>query len=223
MDISRVVEAYVGEYASGKSEVALNRALALLKEGRRPVTLVDFDLVEPFYTLRPIKEELKQKGLEVIAWDTRETVGLGEAGSLIKPEMRWVMKREGDVILDVGYGIAGARKLGLVEGALEGNELQIYVVVNIARPITGSMQDIVEYVNSLGPVHGLINNSHLGDDTDIEVIEEGAKVISEAAHRLNLPVMWTSAETKFRTNLGERDSVGNPVRYVERYMHRTFW
>lgn len=217
------MEAYVGEYASGKSEVALNRALALLKEGRKPVTLVDFDLVEPFYTLRPIKEELIKKGLEVIAWNTRDTVGLGEAGTLIKPEMRWVMKREGDIILDVGYGIGGARKLGLIEGALEGEELRVYVVVNIARPITGSVKDIVEYVQSLGPVHGLINNSHLGDDTDIEIIEDGVKAITEAAGRLNLPVMWTAAEEKFRASLGEKDSAGNPVRYIERYMHRTFW
>ena len=72
-----VVEAYVGEYASGKSENAINRALALL-EKRRQVTLVDLDLVEPFYTLRPLKAKLGAMGLEVLAWKTEETMGLGD-------------------------------------------------------------------------------------------------------------------------------------------------
>ena len=61
----RVVEAYVGEYASGKSELAINRALELKNQGRM-VTLVDLDTVEPFYTLRPVKKMLEEKGLVII-------------------------------------------------------------------------------------------------------------------------------------------------------------
>lgn len=223
--IARIIEAYIGEYASGKSEVALNRALNLLEAGHKPVTLVDFDLVEPFYTLRPIKEELEKKGLDVLAWNTKETIGLGEAGTLIRPDMRWALRRSGDVIFDVGYGIEGAKKLRLIEGAMEQGQTQIkvYVVTNIARPITGRVQDIIEYVSSLGPVDGLINNSHLGDDTDIEIIQEGAKVITDAAKCLNLPVVWTTAEKRFADELGEKDAAGNPVIYLERHMNRTFW
>ena len=54
----RVLEAYVGEYASGKSEIAINRALEL-KKLQHQVTPVDLDIVEPFYTLRPIKKNWK--------------------------------------------------------------------------------------------------------------------------------------------------------------------
>ena len=53
-----IIEAYVGEYASGKSENAVNRALELKRQGLA-VTLVDLDTVEPCYTLRPIKQELE--------------------------------------------------------------------------------------------------------------------------------------------------------------------
>ena len=69
-----IIEAYVGEYASGKSENAVNRAVALHRQGRQ-VTLVDLDTVEPCYTLRPIKKELEELGLTVVAWETRDTVG----------------------------------------------------------------------------------------------------------------------------------------------------
>jgi hypothetical protein len=113
--LQRIVEAYIGEYNSGKSEVAINRALDLLEEGHNKVTLVDLDIVEPFYTLRPLKKELESKGLTVLAWETKDTMGLGEAGNIIKPEMKWALRREGDVILDIGYGVEGAKTLNLVE------------------------------------------------------------------------------------------------------------
>ena len=218
----RIAEAYVGEYASGKSEVALNRALSLLKKSSRTVTLVDLDLVEPFYTLRPLKKELEQKGLHVLAWDTDKTMGLGEAGNLIKPEMRWALKRDGDVIFDVGYGVYGAKKLKLVEGVDKG-ELKVFVVINIARPVTGDYMSILEYVRQLGPVDGMINNSHLGDDTDIEIIQEGASIVSEAAKTLNLPVIWTTADIRFAGDIGPQDAAGNPVFFLERHMQRSFW
>lgn len=220
----RVVEAYIGEYASGKSEVALNRALSLLAEGRSPVALVDFDLVEPFYTLRPIKKELEEQGLQVIAWETDQTMGLGEAGTLVKPEMRWALRRSGEIIFDVGYGVGGAGKLRLIEGGVDYRSgMRIYVVVNIARPLTGGTGEIIEYVNSLGPVNGLINNSHLGDDTDVEIIQEGARIVAEAAGRLGLPVVRTTADIRLAGLLGSADMMGHPVSYLKRYMNRSFW
>lgn len=218
----RILEAYVGEYASGKSEVAVNRGLQLATAGRK-VTLVDLDIVEPCYTLRPIKQELLAKGLDVVAWETQETMGLGEAGSTLKPEMRWVLRRDGDIILDIGYGVEGAKTLNLIEGALDNPELKIFVVVNIARPMTSNVKEIVEYVRELGPVHGLINNSHLGDETEIEIIQEGAKVVAEAAKHLGLEVVATTADQKFADILSSTDCMGHPIRGLNRFMPRTFW
>lgn len=219
---TRVVEAYIGEYASGKSENAVNRALELLEMGRK-VTLVDLDMVEPFYTLRPIKKELIERGLNVIAWETKETIGLGEAGSIIKPEMRWALHLEGDVILDIGYGVEGAKTINLLERVEETPEFKVFVVVNIARPMTSSVEDIVAYVKSLGKVHGLINNSHLGDETDLAIIEQGARVVTEAARILNLPVIATVVDEKFRAEIGQADSMGNRIRILKRFMKRSFW
>lgn len=219
----RILEAYIGEYASGKSEVAVNRAIELLNE-KKQVTLVDLDLVEPFYTLRPIKNQLSEMGLQVVAWETKETLGLGEAGSTIKPEMRWVLRRPGDIILDIGYGVEGVRVLNLVEGAIGNKNLHIYVVINVGRPMTATVEDIVEYVQSLGAVDGLINNSHLGDDTTLEFIQEGAKIVAESAKLLNLPIIATYMERRFKDEVnGLTDVRGNPVRFLERFMTKTFW
>jgi len=217
-----IVEAYVGEYASGKSENAVNRALELVEQGRR-VTLVDLDLVEPFYTLRPLKKTLESKGVRVIAWETKETFGLGEAGYVLKPEMRWALRREGDIIFDVGYGIQGIKIFNLIEGLWENEDLKIYVVVNISRPMTSSVEDIITYLSSFKKVDGLINNSHLGEQTDLDIIQEGACIVGEVSRLTQIPVIASTMEKTFAALVGSESFMGFPVRYIERYMPQTFW
>ncbi|NLI12566.1 hypothetical protein [Pelotomaculum propionicicum] len=218
----RIVEAYIGEYAAGKSESAINRALELARQGRK-VALVDLDIVEPFYTLRPLQKELATLGLDVIAWQTGETMGLGEAGTLLKPEARWALKREGDIILDIGYGVDGARTLNLLEGAVRDPDLKVFAVINICRPMTSSVKDIVAEVSLMGRVDGLINNSHLAGETTVELVQKGARMVAEAASILDLPVVATLADTELAEKIGPADCMGNPVRPLERFMPRAFW
>jgi hypothetical protein len=218
----RLLEAYVGEYASGKSENAVNRAVQLADSGRT-VTLVDLDLVEPCYTLRPLKQVLEEKGVTVLAWDTREMIGIGETGNILKPEVQFCLHRSGDVILDIGYGASGAQVLNLVEGAAQEQGLKIYAVINIARPLTATVPDIVEHVRSLGRVDALINNTHLGDETDLEIIRDGASLVTEAASILGLPVLATSVLEQLAPLIGETDWYGHQVRVLRRYLPQAFW
>lgn len=216
-----VREAYVGEYACGKSENAVNRAL-FLKQTGKPVTLADLDLVEPFYTLRPLKEKLDAMGIRVVARRTAETVGLGETGMLLLPEQRWVLKETGHVILDVGYGVSGTRVLNLLEG-VEESGLVIIAVINVARPMTSTLESVIEHLQSLGRVDGLLNNSNLGDETDLEIIRRGAEIVAAAGKKLGIPVVATAADERFWPVLGDRDHLGNPVRYLKRFMPGAFW
>lgn len=218
----RLVEAYIGEYASGKSENAINRALELAS-GKSRVTLVDLDLVEPCYTLKPLKKLLESRGLKVLAWETGEVTGLGETGSIIKPEVRFCLRRPGDVILDVGYGASGAEVFHLIEGIDREPGLRVYVVINTARPMTATVPDIVEHVRGLGRVDGLINNTHLGDETDLETVQEGARVVAEAAGLLGVPVVATAVKEELAARIGREDALGHPVRVLKRYMPRAFW
>ncbi len=202
--------------------MAVNRALELAR-AHRHVNLVDLDIVEPCYTLRPIKKELEAAGIYVVAWETRETMGLGEAGNIIKPEARWALYREGDVILDIGYGIEGAKTLNLLEGVEETPELQVLVVLNAKRPMTSTVEEIIEYLKGLGPIDGLINNTHLGEETTAAIVQEGARVVSEVSKILGIPVVATTAVQEVAAELGPQDCMGNPVRILHRYMPRTFW
>jgi hypothetical protein len=218
----RIIEAYVGEYASGKSENAVNRALGLKASGRQ-VTLVDLDLVEPFYTLRPIKKDLIAKGLDVIAWETQETIGLGEAGSVMHPAMKWVLKRPGDIILDIGYGIKGSQVLNLVEGAEEDLDLQVIAVINACRPLTSTVGDIVDYIKELGRVDALLNNTHLSDETTGDIILQGERMVRKAGRILGLPIVATSVGKKLQGKVEDKLSPDIPIRYINRFMPQSFW
>ncbi len=217
-----IIEAYVGEYASGKSENAVNRAIALKNQGL-PVTIVDLDTVEPCYTLRPIKQELEKIGIDVVAWETRETIGLGEAGNVMKASMRWVLRRKGNIIMDVGYGVHGAKVFNLVEGAFDNPYLQIIAVLNMSRPFTSTVDNILEYVATLGRVDAVLNNTHLAEETTVAVVERGAVGVTEAAKVIGIPVVATAAVTEIAEKIGSTDCMGNPVWKLERHMPRTFW
>lgn len=220
--MNRIVEAYIGEYASGKSENAVNRALSLVDQGRK-VTLVDLDLVEPVYTLRPLIPLLEAKGIHVIAWKTSETLGLGEAGSILHPAMRWALRNEGDVILDIGYGAKGSAILNLLEGIEEEKNFKVLFVVNTLRPMTSSVEKIIEYLDEAGPADGLIANTHLGDDTTVQLMTDGLAMVKEAAKRVNLPVIAFSVDERYKENFPAGSYDGVPVRILKRYLPLGFW
>lgn len=218
----RIIEAYVGEYASGKSENAINRAIALHDHGLL-VSLVDLDTVEPVYTLRPLKKELSEMGIDVVAWETRDTLGLGEAGNAIHPAMRWALLKPGNVIMDVGYGVHGAEVFNLIEGAYENPFLKIIAVINMSRPMTSTVAKVVEYVKELGRVDEILNNTHLDTETTVEVVQEGAKKVFEAAEKIGIPMVATAAMKEIADQIGPKDIVGCEIRPLKRLMPKAFW
>ena len=206
----RIAEAFVGEYASGKSENAIYRALSLKKAGGK-VTLVDFDIVEPCYTLRPLKQELTELGLNVLAWSTSETFGLGEAGQTILPQARWALRREGHIIVDVGYGADGARALNLLEGSA------------VRKRNYKQKTEFEEYIESMGRVDGIIANTHLADETTPQTVEDGYHIIKEVAKRRNIPIDAISVSQQFNEKYPKFGLDDKELRVLGAFMPRSFW
>ena len=218
---NRIVEAYIGEYASGKSEMAINRALELKNQGRQ-VTLVDLDTVEPFYTLRILKKDLEQMGIDVISFAREDAFGLGETGAMLNPRARWALMHEGDIILDIGYGVQGAKTLNLVEGAYESPDLLIVAVINGTRPMTDSLEKTKEYLIDLGRVDAVVLNTHLGDKSTPEIIIEGNNVIQVAARELGIPIAYLAIDENLRDAVPAAEN-DIPTKYIKRYMPGAIW
>lgn len=221
----RHLEAYIGEYASGKTEVAINRALALLKSSNARVRLVDLDIVEPCYTIRIIKKELEAEGLDVVAWDTKDLIGLGEVGNLLHRDAANALNFNGDIVFDVGYGVSGRDTLKLVRrrSLAADEEIKTFAVVNAMRPMTSSVPLIVEYLEELGEIDGIVNNTHLGDETSMEHIRRGISIIAEASEKLGIPVTATAAEEPLAAGLRDDTEFSGTVWPLRLRMRRAIW
>lgn len=196
---NRFVEVYAGAYASGKSETALNRARMFAQNGEK-ITLVDLDTVEPAYTLRPIANDLEKLGINVITQP--DSFGLGEAASYITAAQVNCLSKDGNIIIDVGYGAGGLDILDIVNNIGDEADLKIYLVVNTSKFETSTVDNIVEYITFAEGLEkrqwkkfsGMISNTHFGDETTKDDIINGYKKLKQASQKIGIPIRAIGAD-----------------------------
>lgn len=229
---NRIIEIYTGAYASGKSEISINRAL-MLKNEDFPVTLVDLDTVEPAYTLRPLRKSLEKLEIRVI---TQESYfGLGETGNVITPQQKNCLELYKDnIVIDVGYGAGGLDILNLVseiEAEKNLNSLNIYIVINASKHETSTVENIVEYVKwTLGhgsqkwrKFSGIISNTHFSDQTEAKDVLKGYEITLQASEILNIPIRAVTVAEELYPKLETLIYGGVPVWQMKRFMPKALW
>ena len=223
--MARVVEIYAGAYASGKSETALNRARQYAQLNKQ-ITLVDLDTVEPAYTLRPIANDLRQMGIDVIT--QTDNFGLGEAASYVTPAQVNFLSNDGDIIVDVGYGAGGLDILDIVNNIDKETNLQAYLVVNTAKFETSTIDNIIEYVDFARgserkyDFSGMISNTHFGDETTKEDIINGYNKLKIASQKVNIPIRAIGIDEKLAQDFALTYD-GVEVWAYKRMMPKAFW
>ena len=223
--MARVVEIYAGAYASGKSETALNRARQYAQLNKQ-ITLVDLDTVEPAYTLRPIANDLRQMGIDVITQP--DNFGLGEAASYVTPAQVNFLSNDGDIIVDVGYGAGGLDILDIVNNIDKETNLQAYLVVNTAKFETSTVDNIIEYVDFARgserkyDFSGMISNTHFGDETTKEDVIIGYNKLKTASQKVNIPIRAIGIDEKLAQDFGLTYD-GVEVWTYKRMMPKAFW
>ncbi len=225
--MQRTVEVFAGAYASGKSETSINRALQSV-EKQEKITLVDLDTVEPAYCLRPLVSKLEDMGVSVIA--QTDYFGLGETGSYVTQQQINCLFKEGNIIIDAGYGASGLDILDIITGIDEEKDLRIYLVVNTAKFETANVENILEYMEFASGLNkkpwkkfsGFISNTHLGAETTKEDVIRGYDILKEVSKKTSIPITAIGADESLKEQLGESyDNV--PVWYYTRMMPHAFW
>ena len=181
----------VGNYGSGKTEISLNLALKYAQRGEQ-VTLVDLDIVNPFFRSAEKKEELAALGVETFY----PTYALSPVDIPALPaEITAVFHRQDlRVFFDVGGDDAGAAALGTYYPQFQRHGLDIYYVINPFRPRSSTRELILDLMDKVqqrarSPICGLINNANVGEYTDEATLSRGRELIGEISVETGIPVV----------------------------------
>ena len=183
------VALFIGNFGSGKTELAINYALRSAEDGRK-TTLVDLDVVTPYFRSRDVREMMGERDVPVIAppaeFDSADL-------PILPTELdRAFADRSRYVVVDVG-GDEGARVLGGLRRYFPPGESETYLVANSRRPFTSDAAAIsrmrfwLERLARL-PVTAILSNANLGRQTTPETVRAGYQIISAAAGEAGLPV-----------------------------------
>ena len=219
MDYKRLT-LFAGHYGSGKTNIALNYALWLKKQGL-PVTVADLDIVNPYFRTKDGEQELREAGIRLISSDyANSNVDLpalpGEAYSLVDDKSVCG-------VIDVGGDDRGALALGrYVPGIREEGNYEMLFVLNKARPLTRNVDDALEVFREIEaacnlPFTAVVNNTNLGRLTRPEDVIEGERFAREFAQRVGLPVKMSCASEHLGSQLKDKVSNFFPIQIMQLY------
>ncbi len=185
----------VGHFGSGKTEIAVNLAYRL-RERDEAVTLVDLDVVKPYFRSRGLIEDLEAQGVRLVApWDEFAHADL----PIVVPEVRGAVGQAAAglcrVIIDVGGADVGARVLGSIPGLSDPAATDVLFVVNGNRPFAETTEAVVAMLREIERVsrlhvRGLVANTHLMDETTVQTVCDGIALAASVGRATGLPVRF---------------------------------
>lgn len=184
-----------GHYGCGKTNFAINLALSFAGEGEK-VTVCDMDVVNPYFRTSDYKSLLEEKGVEVIC----PNYGASNLDLPSLPAaMYGVFDRPDDerIILDVGGDDVGATVLGRFYEKLKDKDVSMLYVVNYRRNLTATPQDMAELLAEIEQkarvrATSIVNNTHLQQYTDAELIVKENEKAKELSRITGLPLCFTT-------------------------------
>lgn len=172
---------FLGEAGCGKSELAINLALALAKTGKKPVHFFDLDMTKPLFRSRDVAETLTAGGVTVHFQEQfyDAPTQVGGPGVLLRDDDCYT-------ILDVGGDYMGASAVGGYAMHLRGKTTVVYYMVNPYRPWSMDLAHIDGVLSQvLGAAHlplsqlQFVGNPNLGVHTTREEIHDGLRHLQE--------------------------------------------
>ena len=186
-----------GHYGCGKTNLSINLALDLAASYDE-VLLVDLDVVNPYFRSSDYTAMLAGHGVRVIsptfAGTTLDTPSLSA-------EVGAAFDTSGAVIFDAGGDDVGATALGRYSKEISAIDHEMLYVINCYRNLTATPHEAaqllaeIEYASHLKAT-GVVNNSHLRDETTAATVLDSLDFGRETAALLGLPLRFTTVPTR---------------------------
>jgi len=187
----------LGEGGCGKSEIAVNLALALLRRGDRPVHFFDLDMTKPLFRSRDHCAALSEQGIQFHFEEQ-----FMDAPTLVGGVRRLLLDENAYVVMDVGGDYIGARSIGGYATLLRQSGAALYYVLNPFRPWSMTLEHIDMVLGeTLGVSHlpldavHFVGNPNLGVDTTAKDVTAGLHDLSELVVPYK-PILFFCAEAK---------------------------
>jgi hypothetical protein len=186
------ITVFAGRFGSGKTEIALNYALQLSRQGHSPL-LIDLDIVTPYFRTRDKKRELERLGVRIVA---PHPAGQHIHVPAINPQLLGALEqREHPVVIDLGGDPQGARALSAFTHAIQHREHKMLFVVNPFRPFMDTVPGIASAIAEIETsarlsVSALVSNPNLMAESTVSVFQKGHTIISQASKSLDLPIAF---------------------------------
>ncbi len=182
---------FAGHYGSGKTNIAVNYALLLAKQGKK-VCIADLDIVNPYFRTKDSAEDLAKAGVELVSPQfANSNVDLP---ALPAEAYKLVTDKSIYGIMDIGGDDRGAYALGrYVPSIINENNYKMVFVANCYRPLTATPQDALTVMREIEEACKLkftdiINNSNLGEETVADTVLASTDYINELSEISGLPV-----------------------------------
>ena len=186
-----------GHYGSGKTNLAVNLALALAKAGEKTV-LVDLDIVNPYFRAADNRRELEENGVRCILPQFANT---NVDVPALPPQIHSTFIGDEKVIFDVGGDKDGAMALGVYRNAIAKCGYDMLAVCNMYRPLTPTPEETIENLAEIESqcrltFTALVNNSNLGEETTAEDVKASFTYADSLSEQSKLPLLFTSVSDK---------------------------
>lgn len=188
-----------GHYGTGKTNYSVNLALEAARTGE-PVTIVDLDIVNPYFRTADFGSLFAEHGVTMITPDyANSNVDI----PVLNFDLERIASDPGYLIVDVGGDDAGATALGRYAEAFAqyGEQLDMLYVINCYRYLTSTPQEALEMLYEIEQAShmkhtGIVNNSNLGSETTVAHIESSLPFAQELARQAGLPLLYTTYDDR---------------------------
>lgn len=197
-----------GHYGSGKTNIAVNLALKMKKDGIDTV-IADLDIVNPYFRTKDSLAELNEAGIRLIS---SEYANSNVDIPALPQEMYAVVDDKSRYyIVDLGGDDRGAYALGRYADRIneEGNYEMLFVF-NKYRPLTPDAESAMEVMAEIEAAAGvkftgIVNNSNIGPMTDEAALAASFPECERLCELSGLPLRFTSVDKKiYEGIMGDR-------------------